>query len=159
MNATPFIPGWSSLVARVCADDPRLQMLDLCGQGVDDVLACDLSAALLMSRQLQHLDLTFNAVTAAGAHRLAHALSASASGLLSLNRICSQTVQLQLKSTSQITCTQPWISSEWYDPPGWNKPAGRTVRVDMDFEYAFVGPEEQVNWLPDMSHTRERFTA
>ena len=50
VNATPFIPGWSSLVARVCADDPRLQMLDLCGQGVDDVLACDLSAALLSAQ-------------------------------------------------------------------------------------------------------------
>ena len=85
VHATPFIPGWRSLIARVCADDPHLQMLDLCGQGVDDALACDLSAALLMSRQLQHLDLTFNAVTAAGAHRLAHALSARASGLLSLN--------------------------------------------------------------------------
>ena len=75
------------------------------------------------------------------------------------DRIFAGFVPKQLKSTSQITCTQPWISSEWYDPPGWNKPAGRTVRVDMDFEYAFVGPEEQVNWLPDMSHTRERFTA
>ena len=58
VHATPFIPGWRSLIARVCADDPHLQMLDLCGQGVDDALACDLSAALLMSRQLQHLDLS-----------------------------------------------------------------------------------------------------
>ena len=59
------------------------------------------------------------------------------------DRIFAGFVPRQLKATRDINCTQPWVSSQWYEPPGWNNSEGKTVKVDRDFGYAFVGPQEQ----------------
>ena len=48
-------------------------------------------------------------------------------------------------SNGNVTSTHRWTSSEFHQPPSkWNS-SGETVRIDQDFGYAFVGPEEQAD--------------